>query len=255
MGCSGISVGDDTYYDPSGRGPSAWEDIKIYDSSYPHSQNQSYWDYPVGGWGLPQAGLLKPDIAGYTDGCYTTSDGGGHSTFGGTSCATPHIGGATALMVSANARAEPRHISEALQIAALDKGSVGKDLNWGSGVAKVYDAAMRLIHLAIPAQRTAPIGSNVTVNISGPANATYGLFYSLSLGTTTLPNIGDLDLASGKLAQVSNLSATGESTFIGVVPNNPLLVGKTVYVQSVCNDLAGATGQALFSLVEKVEIQ
>ncbi|HJM39705.1 MAG TPA: hypothetical protein QGG59_06280, partial [Planctomycetota bacterium] len=59
----------------------------------------------------------------------------------------------------------------------------------------------------------------------------------------------------GKLAQVSNLSATGESTFIGVVPNNPLLVGKTVYVQSVCNDLAGATGQALFSLVEKVEIQ
>ena len=255
LGCSGISVGDDTYYDPSGRGPSAWEDIKIYDSSYPHSQNQSYWDYPVGGWGLPQAGLLKPDIAGYTDGCYTTSDGGGHSTFGGTSCATPHIGGATALMVSANARAEPRHISEALQIAALDKGSVGKDLNWGSGVAKVYDAAMRLIHLAIPAQRTAPIGSNVTVNISGPANATYGLFYSLSLGTTTLPNIGDLDLANGKLAQVSNLSATGESTFIGVVPNNPLLVGKTVYVQSVCNDLAGATGQALFSLVEKVEIQ
>jgi hypothetical protein len=248
-------VGDETYYDPSGRGPAAWEDIKIYDSSYPHNQNQSYWDYPAGGWNLPQAGLLKPDIAGYTDGCYTTSDGGGHSTFSGTSCATPHIGGSTALMISANPHAEPRHISAALQLAALDKGATGKDAYWGSGVAKVYDAAMRLIHLAVPDQQTASLGSTVNINMSGPAGATYGLFYSLSLGTTTLPGIGDLDLANGVLIKVANLNAAGQSTFVGVVPNNPLLVGQTIYIQSVCNDLAGATGQALFSLVEQVEIQ
>ncbi len=255
LGCCGVSVGDDSYYTPSGRGPAAWEDIFTYDSTYPHVQNPAYWDYPAGGWGLSQPGLLKPDIAGYTNGCYTTADGGGYSSFSGTSCATPHIGGATALMVSANANALPRHISKALQTTAIDRGPAGKDLEWGAGVAQVYDAALRLIHLAIPDTLEPTLGSTVRVTLSGPPNATYGLFYSMSLGATTLPGIGDLELNNANLAQAGTLNASGLGWFSGVVPNNPALSGQSIYIQSVCNDTAGATGLALFSLVEELEVQ
>ena len=254
LGCAGVRVGDDSYYDPSGRGPSAWEDITIYDSAYPHTQDPSFWDYPAGGWGLPQPGLLKPDIAGYTDGCYTTSDGGGYLAFGGTSCATPHIGGATALLVSANSEALPRHISKALQTTAIDRGPAGKDLQWGSGVAQVYDAAMRLICLAIPNTLEPALGDTVRVTISGPPNAAYGFFYSTSLGTTILPGIGNLELNGAVLAQIGNLNTVGRDWFSGTVPNNPALSGKSIYIQAVCDDTAGATGQALFSLVEELSV-
>jgi len=256
LGCCGISVGNDAYYTPSGRGPSAWEDIRLYNASYPHSQNSAYWDYPVGGWGLPLPGLLKPDIAGYTDGCYTTTDGGGHGTFGGTSCATPHIGGATALMISANPNILPRHISKALQTTAIDRGPSGKDLEWGSGVAQVHNAALRLIHMAIPNTLTPNRGQTVSVALSGPAGSDYGLFYGMALGTTILPGaIGSLELDQGTLLSLGSLNTAGEATEQGTIPNNPVLAGKSIHLQSVCDDTSGTTGSYLFSLVETMVVQ
>lgn len=255
MGCCGISVGNDAYYTPSGRGPSAWEDITIYDPAFPHVNDPAMWDYPAGGWGLPQPGLLKPDIAGYTDGCYTTSDGGGHSTFSGTSCATPHIGGAYALLISANPNALPRQVSQALQENALDKGPVGKDLEWGSGVAKVYDAGLRLLCLATAADLEPQAGTSNTVTVTGTPGAAYGLFYGLSLGSTSIGVYGTLEIANAKLLATGNLNAAGAASVTGNIPNNPALYNNPIHVQAVCDDTAGATGLYLHSLVETMIVR
>jgi len=45
MGCAGVYL-DETLYTDSGQGPSAWEDMLIYDPLYGHTQNPAYWDYP-----------------------------------------------------------------------------------------------------------------------------------------------------------------------------------------------------------------
>ena len=91
MACVGIHLADDSLYTSSGHGPSAWEDITSYEALYPYSQNSSYFDYPYGGFGGGQPGLLKPDIATYTNSVRTTNIIGGYANFGGTSAATPQL--------------------------------------------------------------------------------------------------------------------------------------------------------------------
>ncbi len=255
LGCCGIQLPDDQYYNLSGKGPSAWEDIRIYDAGYPHTQDPNYWDYPYGGWGGGQPGLLKPDIAGYTDGPYTTTPGGGYTTFSGTSCATPHVGGAMALMVSANPNALPRQISQALQENAEDRGAAGKDTQWGAGKMLVKDAALRLMHLVTADDLTPNLGQTLTLTISGPPGENFQLYVGKKLGTTTIPGIGDLEIANARLFATGTLDAAGLATVIGTVPNYPPLSGQSLYAQSVCDDTGGATSQWLFSLVEKVDVQ
>ncbi|RMH05031.1 MAG: hypothetical protein D6702_01620 [Planctomycetota bacterium] len=255
LGCAGVSIQNDGYYSPSGRGPSAWEDITIYDPAYPHVNDPAMWDYPAGGWSLPLPGLLKPDIAGYTDGCYTTSDGGGYTTFSGTSCATPHIGGANALLISANPAILPRQISQALQENAEDRGPAGKDTEWGSGVAKVYDAGLRVICLVTASDLEPQAGGTTSVTVTGPADEDFGLFYGWTLGSTSIGVYGTLEIAGAKLLTVGNLGPSGAAVVTGTIPNNPALYDQPLHLQAVCDDTAGATGLYLHSLVETLIIR
>ena len=98
LGCAGIQL-DDTLYTSSGQGLSAWEDITLYDASYPHGQpSASFFEYPVGGFGGSGPGLLKPDVCTYTNTVLTTTNSGAYSDFSGTSAATPQLGGGMLLV-------------------------------------------------------------------------------------------------------------------------------------------------------------
>ncbi len=253
MACGGIEL-NDAPYSPSGQGPSAWENLSVYNPGYPHTQVPTWWDYPFGGFGGGHQGLLKPDVVTYTN-VKTTSTGGGHNpSFGGTSAATPHLGGALALMIDAQPKVQPRHISQALQRTAVDLGAPGKDAQFGSGKIQVFDAAQRLFHLVTADDLSPSIGSSLNVAIDGFANDFYAALWGVNLGEAATP-VGTLNIAAPfYVLQVNALDATGHDDIPITVPNNPTLVGVDIHIQSIEDNNAGTTGSYLFSVVETFRI-
>jgi len=136
--------GNYEYY--SGRGASAWsrDDICVNDrmpfcgpvgsaSEFPPEfEDYIYWDAF-----LP--GLLKPDITAPTN-VAALSRTGGCSSIGGTSGATPHVGGALALIYSAFPGITPEEAYVVLVEGATDAGDAGPDNTWGFGKLQIYDA-------------------------------------------------------------------------------------------------------------------
>lgn len=138
---SAISVGavnsSDVVYGTSGKGPAAWEDIQY---TYPcqNSIPSSLWDYRYDTGSNP---LIKPDVtAPSSDGMYSTDKGGGYTTFGGTSAATPHVAGTAALIRSVNNTLSPAEVDKTLQLTAVPLGTSGKDNLYGSGRIDAYEA-------------------------------------------------------------------------------------------------------------------
>jgi len=253
MACGGIEL-DDSQYSFSGIGPSAWEDIAVYDAFYPHGQDPAYWDYPYGGFGGNDQGLIKPDVVTYTN-VVTTTTGGGYCDFGGTFAATPHLGGALALLRSTNPAAQPRHVAQALQLTAEDLGAPGKDPEYGAGKVQVLDAAKRLLHSVVAQPVNPSIGTDLNLDISGFADQQFVLGSSLDLGQT-MPPFGTVDLAQPIVVLLqAQLSPSGELDVPVRIPNQPGLVGLKVHLQSVADDLSGITGQWLISTVETVTVQ
>jgi len=256
IGVSGIYL-DDTLYTGSGQGPSAWEDVLIYDPSYKHSQNPLYWDYPYGGFSNGQPGLLKPDLCAYT--YVTTTDiGGGYDyNFGGTSAATPHVGGAFCLMLSANPHLSPRKIAQALQETAEDMGSPGKDTRYGAGKIQVAAAILKTRHNVQAATTRPSLNSTFDLGVSGIPGETYRILCGLNPGRTFIPWINQaVDLAYPfKRLFYGVIPASGETFHTISVSGNSSLVGLSVYFQGIENDVAGPHQRWLVSLVEKVTVQ
>jgi subtilisin family serine protease len=254
MACGGIEL-NDTLYAHSTSGPSAWEDVTLYDATYPFPQIPAYFDYPVGGFGLPLQGLVKPDVVAYTN-VATTSYGGGYlATFSGTSASTPHLSGAFCLLLDAQPKAKPRHISQALQRSAVDLGAPGKDALFGAGKIQVLSAALRLFHLVTVDKLLAGLGAPLHVAIDGEPGDFYAALWSTSLGSTPVGTLATLDLgAPVHLFKVGHLSGAGHDDLNLVVPNQPPLIGIDVHLQSVEDNLAGAHGQYLLSVVESFRI-
>jgi hypothetical protein len=134
------------YYTGSGHGPSGWsrEDICVdprmafcgpagSGSEYPERFN----DYPYHQGTL--RGLAKPDIAAPTI-ISTFSAGGGISSVNGTSGATPHVGGACALIYSKFPGITPEAAYRFLVFAAADSGPPGFDSLWGFGRIRPFAA-------------------------------------------------------------------------------------------------------------------
>jgi hypothetical protein len=121
----------------SGRGPAAWE-------------SAPYTDYPYQNG--TKLGLLKPDVCAPgpgTTSCnyqYTGTTGQPYVPFGGTSSATPHVGGCLALLAQAYLDAGktivPAQVQEALENTAIRVGGQTKDKenNYGAGRVDVYAA-------------------------------------------------------------------------------------------------------------------
>ena len=134
----GATDDSDVLANYSGRGPAAWE-------------NAPYTDYPYASGIKP--GLIKPEVCAPGPG--TTScnwrfpqdaNARPYRSFGGTSAATPHVGGCLALLAQAcrrhGKRIVPARLQEALEATAVR--IVGqtrdKENHFGAGRVDVYAA-------------------------------------------------------------------------------------------------------------------
>jgi hypothetical protein len=142
-GCGNVEAATDVIATSSPYGPSAWEDIQSVHPTYPYNMPPEYQDYPYET--TPAQGLLKPDVSAPGNGTTSTSEGGGYSSFSGTSGATPHVAGTAALILGANPALEPADVARILQETAVDKGQPGKDRRYGAGRIDAYAAYLAAV--------------------------------------------------------------------------------------------------------------
>jgi len=128
----------------------------------------AYQDYPYET--IPGSmGLIKPDVSAPGSGTTTTSDGGGYSSFSGTSSATPHVCGTVALVLSINPNLTPADVSMIIQTTAVEKGAPGKDNRYGAGRIDAYEAyllALAMIPVELSSFTAASNENSVTLNWS-----------------------------------------------------------------------------------------
>ncbi|MBT0587758.1 S8 family serine peptidase [Alteromonas oceanisediminis] len=74
----------------------------------------------------------------------STYGASGYVKLSGTSMATPHVSGAAALAWSFYPQCTNDEIRQALNATALDKGTTGRDVNYGHGIVQVKDAIQYL---------------------------------------------------------------------------------------------------------------
>lgn len=89
---------------------------------------------------------------------YTTAKGGGYSTFGGTSAATPHVAGVAALLFSSDPLLTPAQVTDILTSSADDINTPGWDQYTGYGQVNAYEAMVT--PSTIPADTTPPTVDN-----------------------------------------------------------------------------------------------
>ncbi len=91
---------------------------------------------------------IKPDITAPGVSIYAASAGTSCSdvSMSGTSMATPHIAGVSALMLDANGAATPLQVKNCMGKAAIDKGNTGKDCLWGWGRVDALAAVNQVIN-------------------------------------------------------------------------------------------------------------
>jgi subtilisin family serine protease len=91
---------------------------------------------------------IKPDIVAPGVSIYAASAGTSCSdtSMSGTSMATPHIAGVSALMLDARSSATPLQVKNCMGAAAIDKGNANKDCLWGWGRVDAYAAVQQIIN-------------------------------------------------------------------------------------------------------------
>jgi hypothetical protein len=168
IGVGNVLASTDVIVSSSPYGPAAWEDFQINHPSYPYPMPLEYQDYPFET--VPGSmGLLKPDVSAPGNGTVTTSDGGGYSSFSGTSGATPHVCGTAALVLSVNPNLTPEEVSMIIQTTAVEKGDPGKDNRYGAGRIDAYEAyllAAAMIPVELASFTASSNENSVTLNWS-----------------------------------------------------------------------------------------
>jgi len=150
IGVGNVDASTDLIVSSSPWGPTTWEDLQINHPSYPYSMPPEYQDYPYET--LPGSmGNIKPDVSAPGNGTVSCNNGGGYSSFSGTSGATPHVCGTVALVLSINPALTPEDVSMIMQTTAMEKGEPGKDNRYGAGRIDAY-AAYQLALSLIPVE-------------------------------------------------------------------------------------------------------
>jgi hypothetical protein len=137
---------DGSLYTGSGHGPAGWSREDVCDDprmpfcapdGTPNQYPTDYGDYPYHAGS--ELGLAKPDLAAPTN-VASLNYNGGCGTITGTSGATPHIGGALALIFSVFPGITPERAYLLLTQGALDAGTPGFDMSWGFGKVRPFPA-------------------------------------------------------------------------------------------------------------------
>jgi serine protease AprX len=92
--------------------------------------------------GTTADGRIKPDIAapGYNIMAARANSGNGYVSLSGTSMATPFVAGVASLILDANPSLAPVQVQQKMESTADNWGPAGKDVDYGSGNLKAYDA-------------------------------------------------------------------------------------------------------------------
>jgi serine protease AprX len=92
--------------------------------------------------GTTADGRVKPDIAapGFNIMAPRANSGAGYVSYSGTSMATPFVAGVASLILDANPLLTPAQVQQKMEATADNWGPAGKDVDYGSGNLKAYDA-------------------------------------------------------------------------------------------------------------------
>ena len=196
-------------------------------------------------------GRIKPDIAGQSVvssasfGAFVSCPAGanGQGGFNGTSAATPHVGGAAALVKAASPALTPAELQAFLEGRATDLGTGGKDNLFGAGKLQLGTApvAPDVCTPRPPVSVQASIVSGrqqVVVTATGANNRLLTIVFGE--GTRT-PTNALLDLPDGRtgLTGTPTWSATTETTQT-IFWVRRQTAGSPVTVPFVVTDLCGA---------------
>ena len=212
IGVGNVTCATDIIASSSPYGPSTWGNWALW-GTYTYPIDSNHKDYPysrVAPVEIPDSmGLLKPDLSAPGEGSISTyvSSGTGYGTFGGTSSATPHTGGAVCLLLSVCPEYLPRDVDKILELTAVEKGDPGKDYRYGSGRIDVFAAT------SSPKFTLTGIngGSNWVMNTTLAASDTARELVGLKISTTVNPQLGSLK--SIKFGMTTNASAAHITSF------------------------------------------
>jgi len=149
------------------------------------------------------------DISGPGVSVRSTVGTNGYSSYSGTSMATPHVSGVALLLWNKYPTCTNNEIREALEGSALDKGATGKDIYFGHGIVRYWDAVDFLENKPCGTTDTPPTPSPVNAPISPP---------TLAPITTTAPTGPSTIFPS--LAPTSNSTSNSTTTWDEVFFND-----------------------------------
>ncbi|XGI82706.1 S8 family serine peptidase [Halorutilales archaeon Cl-col2-1] len=121
---------------------------------------------------------VVPDVVAAGVYVNSTSADGGYRTQSGTSMATPHLAGATALAISAAGDKSPRRISDAFALTAYGSETEMPSTRYGHGVADAFSATRHL-------RDTASVSGTVVNSTGVPIEESEVIVEGLRVDTTS----------------------------------------------------------------------
>jgi len=212
IGVGNVSCLNDVIASTSPYGPATWGNWALW-GAYTYPIDSNHKDYPysrVAPVEVPDSmGLLKPDLSAPGENSTSTyvSSGSGYGTFGGTSSATPHAGGAVALLLAINPEMLPRDIDKVLELTAVEKGNPGKDYRYGAGRIDIFAATSSPKFTLVGINS----GSNMLINNTLAASDTARELVGVKISTSINPQVGSLKLL--KFGMTTNATASNITSF------------------------------------------
>ncbi len=212
IGVGNVTCATDVIASSSPYGPATWGNWALW-GTYTYPIDSNHKDYPysrVAPVEIPDSmGLLKPDLSAPGEGSTSTyvSSGTGYGSFGGTSSATPHTGGAVALLISICPEYLPRDIDKILELTAVEKGDPGKDYRYGAGRINALAATTS------PKFTLSGIngGSNMLISNTLAPSDTAKELAGIKITTTVNPQLGSLKMI--KFGMTTNATTAHITSF------------------------------------------
>ncbi|AUB83781.1 S8 family serine peptidase [Candidatus Thiodictyon syntrophicum] len=179
------------------------------------------------------------DLTAPASAIVTTAIGGGYTSGGGTSFASPIVAGVAALMIAANPNLTADAIEQILEDSAVDLGAPGWDQYYGHGR---IDAAAA-VQMALAWQRVAADTQAPSVAIGSPA-ASAQVSGTLSVQITASDNVG---VTSVKLYAGATLIGTATTAPYAISLNTTAYGNGALQLTARAYDAAG--NEALSSAV------